>query len=352
MSGKQSITFIGGIGAPYEFGGELLKNKNILAQLRGNGFKVNAIDTYKSHHSVARLIVVLSKLFYALLFRRKDIFVLSSSFENYYSLLKLMAYLPFNYDIVDWVIGCSLNKLVENKSVEKKFLDIARIHIVEADGMKKELESSIDLLNIRVLYNFRELKPLPRINKYDDGKIHFMFFSRITPLKGVSDIMTAVNSLNASGYGNKYCIDFYGDIEPEYKAEFEEGISGNQNLRFCKTIQLREWRNYDIIARYHYMLFPTYWPGEGFPGAIIDSYIAGVPVIASDWMYVPEFIEDGKTGRIIPTHDVNALVVVMKEAIDGKMDSMTMSMNCQRKAIEFDSRNVLNPQIVKEIMRG
>lgn len=348
----KNITFIGGIGAPTEFGGELLKNKNILAELRTNGYKVTSIDTYKSHHSIARLIKVLSKLFYALLFRRKDIFVLSSSFENYYSLLKLMTYLPFNYDIVDWVIGCSLNKLVKNNSVEKKFLDIARIHIVEADGMKKELASSIGLSNIRVLYNFRELKPLPRINKYDDGKIHFMFFSRITPLKGVADIMSAVIYLNSNGYGDKYCIDFYGDIEPEYKTEFEVCISGNHNLHFCETVQLREWDNYNILARYHYMLFPTYWPGEGFPGAIIDCYIAGVPVIASDWMYVPEFIEDGKTGRIIPTHDVNALAAVMKEAIDGKMDSITMSMNCQRKASEFDSKNVLNPHVIKEIMHN
>jgi glycosyltransferase involved in cell wall biosynthesis len=263
-----------------------------------------------------------------------------------------MTYLPFNYDIVDWVIGCSLNKIVESNSVDKKFLDIARIHIVEADGIKKELISSINISNIIVLYNFRELKPLPRINKYDDGKIHFMFFSRITPLKGVADIMSAVLILNTNGYVDKYCIDFYGDIETEYKREFDKCISDNENLRFCETIQLNEWSNYDILARYHYMLFPTYWPGEGFPGAIIDSYIAGVPVIASDWMYVPEFIEDGKTGRIISTHDINALVSVMKETIDGRIDCMEMSRNCQRKAYVFDSKNVLSPQVIKEIMLG
>ena len=348
----KSITFIGGIGAPNEFGGELLKNKSILVQLRATGYIVNVVDTYKSHHSVARMIKVLSKLFYALLFRHKDVFVLSSSFENYYGLLKLMAYLPFNYDIVDWVIGCSLNKLVESNSVEKRFLDIARIHIVEADGMKRELENSINLSNIRVLYNFRELKPLPRINKYDDGKIHFMFFSRITPLKGVADIILAATTLVANGYGDKFCIDFFGDIEPEYKDEFEKSILENHNLQFCKTIQLREWNNYNILAHYHYMLFPTYWPGEGFPGAIIDSYIAGVPIIASDWMYVPEFIEDGQTGRIIPTHDVNALVAVMMEAIDGKMDCMAMSGNCQRKASEFESKNILKPQVFTEIIEG
>lgn len=347
--GMKDITFIGGVGSPCEFGGELLKNKNILARLKNVGYKVNTIDTYKSHHSVIKRIKVIIRLINALLFHRKDVFVLSSSFENYYSLLKLMAYLPFNYDIVDWVIGCSLNKLVQNNKIDKKFLNIARIHIVEAKGMKKELLDALNITNIKVLYNFRELSTLPRINKYDDGKIHFVFFSRITPLKGVVDIMSAVSTLNSTGYEGKYCVDFYGDIIPEYKEEFDQCIRSNINLRFCDTIQLREWANYDILARYHYMLFPTFWPGEGFPGAIIDSYIAGVPVIASDWAYVPEFIENRRTGVIIPTHDVKALISVMKEAIDGTLDCLGMSANCQIKAKEFETNYVLSPQVLNEV---
>lgn len=345
----KNITFIGGIGSPSEFGGELLKNKNIIARLKDVGYKVNTIDTYRSHHSIIKRIKVILCLINALFFHRKDTFVLSSSFENYYSLLKLMAFLPFNYDIVDWVIGCSLNKLVHNNNIDKKYLNIAKIHIVEAEGMKKELFAALNISNIKVLYNFRELKPLPHINKYDDGKIHFLFFSRITPLKGVGDIMSAVPTLNATGYEEKYCVDFYGDIIPEYCDEFNQCILNNKNLRFCNTLQLREWGNYNVLARYHYMLFPTYWPGEGFPGAIIDSYIAGVPVIASDWAYVPEFIENRKTGIIIPTHDVNALITVMKEAIDGTLDCLEMSTNCQIKAKEFETNYVLNPQVLNEV---
>ena len=120
-------------------------------------------------------------------------------------------------------------------------------------------------------------------------------------------------------------------------------------MSFCKTLQLKDRSNYDHLARYYYMLFPTFWPGEGFPGAIIDCYIAGIPIIASDWGYIPEFIEDGKTGCIISAHNVEELVDVMKKAIDGKMNCLEMSKNCQIKAKEFDTVHVLSDSFLNKI---
>ena len=35
-------------------------------------------------------------------------------------------------------------------------------------------------------------------------------------------------------------------------------------------------------------------------GTILDSYIAGIPIIATKWKYAEEFIEDGRTGFIVP----------------------------------------------------
>lgn len=51
------------------------------------------------------------------------------------------------------------------------------------------------------------------------------------------------------------------------------------------------------------MLFPTHFPTEGIPGSVLDAYIAGIPVVASDWTYARELIENGKTGIIIPFED-------------------------------------------------
>lgn len=351
MKGKK-ITFIGGVGALEDFGGELLKNKEILKMLECFNYKVNVIDTYKSHHSINRRIKVSLCILFALLFRHKDVFFVSTSFRNVYGLFRLMYYLPFNYDVVHWVIGTGVSKYTNEREVDLKYIRPVRLHIVEAQKIKDDLEKNFKLSNLMVLYNFRQIKYLPQIHKYDDDRIHFLFFSRITPPKGVDVIMSAVSTLNSNGYKDKYCIDFYGEVAPEYKAEFDRCIEANDNLDFCGTVQLREWSNYSVLARYHYMLFPTYWSGEGFPGAIIDSYIAGVPIIASDWACVPEFVEDGKTGLIIPAHDENALINVMQTAIEGRTNCMELSNNCQRKAVEFDTKNILKDSVIESIVCG
>ena len=46
------------------------------------------------------------------------------------------------------------------------------------------------------------------------------------------------------------------------------------------------------------MLFPTCYRGEGFTGAVLESMMAGVPVIATDWKYNSEIVKDGETGLI------------------------------------------------------
>ena len=97
------------------------------------------------------------------------------------------------------------------------------------------------------------------------------------------------------------------------------------------------------------MLFPTFHPSEGIAGVIIDAYIAGLPVIASDWAHNPESVQDGKTGVLIATHDVDALVNIMKKIIDGLLNLDEMSVYAQNAAHGYDAQNAITPEYLKEI---
>ena len=57
---------------------------------------------------------------------------------------------------------------------------------------------------------------------------------------------------------------------------------------FDKTVQTL--KNYDL------QLFPTKFKTEGIPGSVVESFFAGVPVVASRWNSFDDVIDDGVTG--------------------------------------------------------
>ena len=49
------------------------------------------------------------------------------------------------------------------------------------------------------------------------------------------------------------------------------------------------------------MLFPTLI--DGIPGSIIDAYISSLTVVATNWEYSHEIIDDNINGFIVPYND-------------------------------------------------
>ena len=73
------------------------------------------------------------------------------------------------------------------------------------------------------------------------------------------------------------------------------------------------------------MVLLTKYEGEGFPGSILDAYISGIPVIVTNWKFLPEFVDEGKTGfvvnnandfidKVIRLSEDNELLLDMKKA--------------------------------------
>ena len=92
------------------------------------------------------------------------------------------------------------------------------------------------------------------------------------------------------------------------------------------------------------MLFSTRYLGEGFPGTILDSYISGIPVIASDWRYNSDLVIHGQTGFLLaPGKEVVILEVL--EALYNDRDLLfKLKQNAYQKSKEYA------PEIVWEII--
>lgn len=160
----------------------------------------------------------------------------------------------------------------------------------------------------------------------------FAFIGRVTPEKGIYEIISATRELPAD-----YTVHIYGpvnDVTLENKLialGLYQGKIDRQAIS-CKLM------SYDCI------LLPSYHPGEGYPGIIIEAYAAGIPCIATRWKAIPEIVEDGKTGLLIPPKDSTALVEAI-QSITAE-DYLLMSKNARKKFREFDAQ-IINERLLE-----
>lgn len=340
MSAKKIILF-GGVGSPLEFGGELSKNKEIVGRLTDLGCDITIIDTNRAGHSIVRLLKVFLKFFACALLHPKATFIFSTAFKNIYPLFKILYFTGIRLHIVYWAIGGNFSERVVDGAYKQKYVKLIDLFIVEGLKMKNRL-AEVGFNNAYYAPNFKRVGELPAIHKFTDGKIHFLFISRIIPDKGCRYILNSVASLNNANLANKFVVDFYGTVDSSYAQEFNATVAALENANYNGSLTLLDESNYNVLAKYHYMLFPTYWYGEGFPGVVIDAYKAGVPVIASDFNLNQEFVKDGGTGIIVPVHDEKRLTEAMRDAIEGKFDCEAMSRNCQKEVAQYDTAAVIN----------
>lgn len=133
-------------------------------------------------------------------------------------------------------------------------------------------------------------------------------------------------------------MDIYGPLEEKFKYEFLSNIKNEPNISYNGTLNQGEILT--TLNKYDALLFPTYYKGEGFPGTILEAYMAGVPVIASDWKYNSEIIENKVTGLICEPHSVKSIVNCIKMLNNNFEKYKNMPLNCKKNAEEFSEKKV------------
>ena len=93
-------------------------------------------------------------------------------------------------------------------------------------------------------------------------------------------------------------------------------------------------------------MFPTYYPNEGFPGTMIDGFIAGLPIISTNWRYNSHILENNVTGWLVPPQDADALAEVMERIVKEQYDINMMAENCTKKAKDYDINNLLSEEFL------
>ena len=164
--------------------------------------------------------------------------------------------------------------------------------------------------------------------------------------KGIEDAVNAVRMLNEGASSAICTLDIYGEVNELQKDWFNALMkSASKDVVYKGCVPFD--KSVDTIKKYYGLLFPTYYNGEGFAGTLLDAFAAGVPVIASDWRYNTEIVENGKTGLICRIQDVNDLMEKIYYSINHKNDWLKYKENCIEKANEFIPSKVISVLLSK-----
>ena len=348
----KTIVFVGWVNqgkSPVD--GETTKNQYIIAELEKH-CRLKVLDFYKKN----RHPWVFFQALWAFLKYPKATIILSTSAVNVYSFLSFLFQMRIKRDVIHWVVGGSFADNVRHHVFGKNCVEVfnyVRLNLVQCESMVRELKET-GLTNVKFVSNFKIISHYPDLQschrKRDSyGKVRFVFLGRIMPEKGCDYILVAARMLNEKGLADKYMIDFYGKVDDSYKNAFMSGLNSFTNLNYHGLLNLRARESYDLLATYHAMLFPSFWKGEGFAGVFIDAFIAGLPVLASNWSHNAECIVDGKTGMIYPTHDVEALSRVMEDCISGKVNLSLMADNARAEANKYEAGTVMSEEYLMSI---
>lgn len=293
---KRKFLVIGYLGfVTNQLDGQTIKTRNIYELLRSkseNFYSVSHFDTQEFQKNK----LLIFKMVWRILMCDELIYLpgennLKFLFPIIFFFCKLK-----RIDILYFVIGGWLAEFLRHKKLHVFFLKKIKGIFAESEQLTNKLENSYQFHNISTFPNFRMHKFVPSFrNNHNTFKIVYM--SRVTRMKGIDAVFRLAKHMEER-YKKEasISIDFFGPIEKLDEGYFKEQVGKYQMVTYRGALEPEHINS--TLDVYDLFVLPTKYSGEGFPGAILDAYISGLPVIVSNWKYLPEFVDVGKTGYI------------------------------------------------------
>ena len=247
----------------------------------------------------------------------------------------------FNKKLHYVVIGGWLPQfLTKKKNLVKGLKRFCGIY-VETNTMKSALVK-LGLNNLFVMPNCKKLTVLSENELvYPQGVTYKLCtFSRVMREKGIEDAVKTVIEVNQSLGRTVFSLDIYGQVD-ENQTDWFEALQKTfpDYIRYGGLIPFD--KSVETLKEYFALLFPTYYEGEGFAGTLIDAYSAGVPVIASDWKYNTEIVNEN-VGYVYKTRDNVALAKLLNAVATDPTMILKKKKPCLYEAEKYKIENAVS----------
>ena len=147
-----------------------------------------------------------------------------------------------------------------------------------------------------------------------DGRWRVMQACRLIPKKGVATSLRAFAIFKKDHPQAKFYIAGKGPLQPELEM-LAAGLGVFKDVHFIGFLSQRHLM--ELYASSHLFLHPSETPPdenqEGVPNSILEAMATGLPVAATQHGGIPEAIEHGRNGWLVPEEDHVALANAMQE---------------------------------------
>ena len=292
--------------------------------------KVISVDTDNWKKHIIKLVYLIIKNIFSV-----DKVIISSADNGANILLNFLRKINYKKNIYYFVIGGSLARNIKQKKWSVNIYSRLKHIYVEANILKKEL-NELGISNVTVLNNFRRVEKFKNNYKVSDT-IRFVYYGRVIKEKGIEEAIKLIDRLNSENI--KCTLDIYGQCKEEYLSYLKKMF--NKNIKYNGEIKPNNKIEYEILSQYDIFIFPTEYPGECLPGALIDCYISGLAVIASNWKYANEYIENDGNGVIFEYKNYEDMYLKAK-----RMITLNNIMKYKERSQELSKNYILDKLLI------
>lgn len=225
--------------------------------------------------------------------------------------------------------GTDYNELgAFSRTLAKFSVRHADIYLAETLGLVDQARSE-GLANAHWYPNNRPRSSASEWSQSVRGRCRrFVFVGHVCERKGIRELIEASGKLHLDEP-----VDIYGPLHDGLK---ETDLAGNAHLRYRGEIDSQEVVR--RLAEYDALVLPTRHAGEGYPGVILEAYLAGIPVICTRWRYLSEIVDDS-SGLLVTPGDSTDLQAAMARLLRDTELYQVLCKGARAKAKAFSSED-------------
>jgi glycosyltransferase involved in cell wall biosynthesis len=210
-----------------------------------------------------------------------------------------------------------------------------RRHLLElADGLPTPVHRIYHGIDTQLFTNGRCIRSKP------SPPYQLLTVARLTPKKGIPTVLRAVQQLHERGVRLKHTLIGDGqDRERTLRLVRELGLE-----RICRWLGVQP---HGVVLE-HYRHADLFVLGcevaddgdrDGIPNVLFESMAMGVPVVATDVSAIPELVQTGGTGLLVPPRQPKRLAAAMLTMLtDDGLRQKVIPAARERVLRDFDHR--------------